>query len=267
MQKELKKWGKTIEITWANRLAYKFDFILEAIVPALVFFLIQYNLWKSIYSINGINTIQGYTFSKMIEYQAWVLIVTLLAQCHNGRNLADDIRLGRISSYLLYPFEFWKFHFASFLGLQSINLVFVLITLVPFRFFIQFSNFDILHFLIAFIFTICVGVFWFLIQFTMGLIAFWLEETWVLRVIFYFVAKFLSGGVLPLELFPKIYVDLIHLTPFPYLTYVPVQMFMGTFAGSYLNAFLSLFSWLLIMTLVSRQVWKRGVKLYSAAGM
>ena len=41
-----------------------------------------------------------------------------------------------------------------------------------------------------------VGVFWFQIQFFLALSAFWLEETWVLRVIFLIVAQFLSGAVI-----------------------------------------------------------------------
>ena len=50
----------------------------------------------------GITVLQGYDFDQMLQYQLLVLIVSLMAQGHNSMKLADDIRLGRISSYLIY---------------------------------------------------------------------------------------------------------------------------------------------------------------------
>ena len=77
------------------------------------------------------------------------------------------------------------------------------------------------------IFCLAVSFFWFNLQYLLGLLAFWLEETWVLRVIFQIIVQFFSGSLLPLEFFPKAWVEILIFTPFPYLTHLPVNLFMG----------------------------------------
>src|SRR5690606_15115581 len=104
MQAELDKWLQTIRISWTKQMAYKINFVLLIIGPTVVFFFIKYNLWSSIYGMEGVENIQGYDLPKMLTYQVWVMIVAFIAQGYNSMNLAEDIRLGRISSYLIYPF-------------------------------------------------------------------------------------------------------------------------------------------------------------------
>ena len=214
----------------------------------------------------GITVLQGYNFDQMLQYQLLVLIVSLMAQGHNSMKLADDIRLGRISSYLIYPFSFFKFHTASFLAFQgnsSSNLWFYnqLLMITPL---VTFS--DINSVLRGLFFASLVSFLWFQLQFLVGLLAFWLEETWILRVILMTTAQFLSGAILPLEFYPEAFVNLLDYTPFPYLTYIPIKIFQGD-SINLLNASLILLFWSLLVYAINHLLFKRGVRLYTAAGM
>ena len=120
MIKTYQKWTATIAYSWTKSLAYRFNFFLEVIGPVFVFFFVNYNLWTSIYAGDKDLVIQGYRYTDMINYHAWGLVVGMLARGYMSGNLAEDIRLGRISSYLIYPFNFWEFQTASFLGFQGI---------------------------------------------------------------------------------------------------------------------------------------------------
>lgn len=264
---ETRKWSQTYKIGISNQLAYKLNFFLQAIGPTIVFFLIRYNLWASLFALDEIDRIQGYSLSGMLEYQCWVLVVMLLSQSYSSRNLAEDIRLGRISSYLLYPFEFWKFHASNCAAYFSIQTAIALLSLSVFLASGFIASFDPVQALTAFLFVVNVSALWFAVFYTLGLLAFWLDETWTLRVIFVIIANFLSGSALPLELFPETAQQILQFLPFPYMTWAPVKIFMGTYSGSLLFAWLILFSWLLIFTLIASIVWRLGMRRYSAAGI
>lgn len=267
MTAELSKWVQTLRIAWTKQLTYKVNFILLIIGPTVVFFFIKYNLWSTIFEMENVDFIQGYDFKRMLAYQVWVMIVAFLAQGYNSMNLAEDIRLGRISSYLIYPFDFWKFHTAGFLAFQGLQLFIALVTLVAVIGLGFLPPLDWQAIALGVGYSLLVGFLWFAVSFLLGLVAFWMEETWVLRVMFLTVASFLSGAVLPLEIFPDWLRALLDYSPFPYMTYVPVKIFMGEYEGSVLFASLIPSFWIALTAGLAALVWKRGLRLYTAAGM
>ncbi|MEI8027279.1 MAG: ABC-2 family transporter protein [Pseudomonadota bacterium] len=267
MQAELLKWTRTFAITWSSQFAYRADFIMQVIGPALVFFLVKYNLWSSLFHLSGISQIQGYGQTQMLAYQAWVFLVTLLAQGYNNMNLSEDIRLGKISTHLIYPFSFWKFQTARFLSFQCIQILVAALTLgilVAFDL-VEIPNWD--HLAMGLAICMSVGVLWFVIAYVLGLAAFWLEETWVLRVMFVLICNFFSGAVFPLEIFPAWLRGILVYSPFPYLTSVPVQYLMGNLHQSVGSVFLAIGFWTLVAWAVAYLVWKNGMRNYAAAGM
>lgn len=267
MKAEIEKWTRTFEVTWSSQFAYRIDFFMQIIGPSLVFFLVKYNLWSSIFHLSGISQIQGFNRSQMLTYQAWVLFVTLLAQGYNNMNLSEDIRLGKISTHLVYPFDFWKFQTARFLSFQSIQLLIGTITLIFLSYFGMISMPRLENLILGIILCLSVGVLWFIINYGLGLAAFWLEETWVLRVMFVLISNFFSGAVFPLEIFPLWVRQLIKFSPFPYLTSVPVQYLMGNFDQSLTSAFGAISLWIAVAWFVSYLIWKKGMRNYAASGM
>lgn len=270
MMAELGKWWATFRVSWTQYLAYKLNFLLLIIGPVVVFFFIRYNLWKSIYTLEGITTLQGYDFPTMLTYQVWVMIIGFLGQGYNGRNLAEDIRLGRISAYLIYPFSFWRFHAGNFLAFQGIQILVSVVTLVAvvFQGWVPLNSAGAaLDILSGFLYTLCVGFFWFQMSYIIGIMAFWLEETWVIRVMMVTLSQFFSGALLPLEIFPEVLQRALSYLPFPYLTHVPVKLFMGAYDGSLLTAYGMLGFWTLVLLWVGRLLWQKGIGNYTAAGI
>ena len=197
-------------------------------VPILVFFFIKYSLWTSIYSVNPVKEIQGYTLSRMIEYQFWIFIFDLFVKSYFfSENISSDIRLGRISSFLLYPFHFIAYQFSFFMSDKVIQFFiavccFILVVstgLIQAPLVSNILKFSFLIFLAA--------LYWFFIQMIVGVSAFWLDETWSLNASIRFISAFLSGAILPLDFFPKFLADFLLWTPFPYLAYFPCSNFNG----------------------------------------
>ncbi len=268
MKKEIAKYLQTISIAINNLMVYKVNFVLQVIAPPLIFFFIKYNIWTSIYSLRSAGEeLAGYSLDLMIEYQALAMVVSLIAQGFNSRNLAEDIRLGRISTYLIYPFDFWQFHLSTFLGVQFVHIFVSLFSIALFSFFGFIPSLTLQSLALGISFSVLVGVFWFSVQFMIGLMAFWLEETWMLRVILMIVAGFFSGSIIPLEFFPDWARTIIMYTPFPYMTYIPIQIFLSRSVMPYSEAVLVILTWTFFSWLGGRFIWQRGLRLYSAAGM
>lgn len=267
---EFSKWWATFRVSWTQYMAYKLNFVLLVVGPVLVFFFIRYNLWKSIYTLEGIETLQGYDFATMLTYQVWVMIIGFLGQGYNGRNLAEDIRLGRISSYLIYPFSFWRFHAGNFLAFQGIQMLVSVVTLfaVVTQGWVSLNTAQQgLSIITGFLYTLCVGFFWFQMSYIIGIMAFWLDETWVIRIMMITVSQFFSGALLPLEIFPEALQKVLLYSPFPYLTHVPVKLFMGSYTGSLLTAYLMLGFWTAVLLLAGHLLWDKGIRNYTAAGI
>lgn len=264
---ESAKWLKTMQVAASNHLAYKLNFFLLILGPTVVFFFVKYSLWNAIFGLSGTMSVQGYDLKGMLRYQGFVLVVSLLAQGYNSMNLAEDIRMGRISSYLIYPFQFWQFHLASFFGFQTIQVVLAAITIATLGLSGVISPLTPVALVQGILLSALVGAFWFATSFVIGLVSFWLEETWVLRVMLLMITQFLSGAILPLELYPGWLVKTLQWTPFPYMTYAPVKIMAGEYGGSVAAAAATLVFWLIAVGFLGSFIWRKGLKLYTAAGM
>ena len=261
------KWLQSLKISISKNLNYKINFLLMMVIPVLVFFSIKYNLWNSIYTTNSSESIKGYTLSQMIEYQFWILIFELFVRSHFfSRNISEDIRLGKISAFLLYPFGFIKYQLSLFLSDKLIQFfigVFSFFVAVALGW-IQIPTMGILF--KASIFIFMVSTFWFFTQLLVGFLSFWLEETWSINISVRFISAFLSGSIIPLDLYPELMSRILLWTPFPYLIYIPVRILMGEPVDVGFSLFV-LFMWILILFFCVQLVWKKGLKLYTGAGI
>ncbi len=263
----LSKWLQTIKISISKQTAYKTNFVFLVIGPSVVFFFIKYNLWTAIYAAQDTTRIGGYNLASMLRYQLWTLVVAMFAQSYNAINLSEDIRLGRISAYMIYPFDFWQYHTASFIGGLLIQFFVACVTIFTFYYTTTLNELNFTGLYQGFSIMILVAFLWYLISYTMGLLAFWLDETWVFRVIFVTIASFFSGSLLPIEVFPSWLATGVMYTPFPYLTWAPAKAFMNELPMPLWQCYGVLLLWLGVAFAGAQYTWSRGVKMYTAAGM
>ena len=261
------KWLQSLKISLSKSLHYKINFLLMMVIPVFVFFIIKYNLWNSIYTVNSHEQIRGYSLSKMIEYQFWILIFDLFVRSHFfSQNISADIRLGKISAFLLYPFSFINYQLSLFLSdklIQAFIGAFALfLTVVS-----GWLNLPpTVLFLKAGIFILMVSSFLFFTQLIIGFIAFWLEETWSLNVSARFIIAFFSGSIIPLDLYPDLMAKILLWTPFPYLTYIPVRILMGE-PVDFRFSLSVLLVWLFVLFFIVQWIWRKGLRLYTGAGI
>jgi ABC-2 type transport system permease protein len=77
----------------------------------------------------------------------------------------------------------------------------------------------------------------------------------------------LAGGIFPLDVLPHFLQIVLQLTPFPYLIYYPIAIFLGKITGLYLvRILLQTVLWTGLMYLVTKYLWRKGLKVYAAEG-
>ena len=265
---EALKWIQAVKTALIHAAAFKLEFVFGVISPFFLFFFIKYSLYSSIYSApEGGALLRFYSFHEMTAYHTWLLIFEIFTRAgFFSENLSRDIRLGRISSLLLYPFGFLKHYSALFLADKALRFFISFFTLALALSF-GFLGFPSLKFAAAgFLFMLAAAAFFFLIQIIIGMLAFWVDETWSLNVALRWIIMFASGSLLPLDFFPPALQTALSWTPFPYLAYFPALIFMGKAERLGFALWILIF-WLAALSWIARLVFQKGLKLYTGSGI
>lgn len=110
----------------------------------------------------------------------------------------------------------------------------------------------------------------FIIQYTTAIAAFWVERVSALDGINYLPYIFLSGLTVPIHLLPDYLQHIVLWTPFPYMLWFPAQLVAAPAeqitAAFVIRGFATLAGWGVVIFIVNRWLWKRGLKHYSAMG-
>ena len=265
----MKKYWHVMKIGVANTLVYRFNFFFRAAV-SLVPLLATIYLWQTIYRGQKPD-VAGYSLGAMISYYLLVTIVdTLTAVNEDDWQIAADIKDGNISQFLLKPIDYQTYRICLFL---SGKMIFTAVSIVPVGIFM----FCFRHYFVAppgwamtgcfLLSLVLTGILQFFMSYTMALLAFWLLE--VSTIIFIlFAFEYIAGGHLfPLNILPHGIAMALNFTPFPYLLYFPVSVYLGQTSGAELWRGLAIQAgWVIFFYFVARWVWQRGIRTYTAVG-
>lgn len=107
----------------------------------------------------------------------------------------------------------------------------------------------------------------FLLGYTLGLAAFWINRVQALITTYFVLQLFFSGRLTPLELLPAPLKTIADILPFQWFTAFPVELLLGRVDSAELpRALLTQLAWLIAVYVLFRFVWKRGIRKYSAFG-
>jgi len=265
----MRKYWHVMKIGFENTLVYRFNFLFRAAF-GLIPLLATIYLWRTVYGGQS-SQVGGYSLAGMISYYLMVTIVdTLTAVNEDDWQIAADIKDGNISQFLLKPINFLTYRLCLFF---SGKIIFTAVSLIPVGIFI----FCLRHYLVApaggmalvcfLLSTLLAALLQFFMSYTLALTAFWLLE--VSTVIFMvFALEYLAGGhVFPLNILPPALEQILNCTPFPYVLFFPVSIYLGHVHGADIWRGLGLqAAWLIVFYLIARVVWNRGIRKYSAVG-
>lgn len=263
----MKKYWQVFKISFQQEFVYRVNFIMWRIRNVLQIFLIFF-LWDTIFSDSS-KVIFGYDRAKILTYVFSLIIVRAVVLSSRSIDIAGEVSRGDLSNYLLKPFSYFKYWFTRDISSKTLNLIFatfetfILYILLKPPFFFQSDPTYIILFIISLLLAVLL---FFLILFLFNLFVLWYpEQAWGPTFLLLIFVEFLGGGTFPLDVLPSFIQKIIYMTPFPYLLFMPIQIYLGKIdVRASTVSVLTTFVWVLFFTFIVKNVWKLGLKAYEA---
>jgi ABC-2 type transport system permease protein len=230
-------------------------------------------LWGAVFAGSTNSRIAGLTADEMVAYYLLVMVSRAFSSMPGLANgIATDIRDGNIKKYLTQPVDMLGFLLTMRVAHK---LVYYAIALGPFAivFYLcrqYFPGWPAATVLVAYLFSLLLAfAIGFLFESLIGLLGFWILEIGSLNFIVITLNYLLSGHMFPLDLIPGTAGTIVQWLPFQYLAYMPAKLFLhgsemsagelGLLLGKQLAT-------AVVLLLLVRLAWKRGLARYSAFG-
>jgi len=266
----LQKYFSIAKISIQSEFAYRLNFIMWR-VRNVIQILLMFFLWTTVFS-NPDTVLFGYNQGKIITYVFGVLVVRAIVTSTRVMELAVDINRGDLSNFLLKPIGVFKYYFARDVASKVLNLSFavieigILVLIFKPEILIQQNILLVLLFVYSLIVSV---ILFFELALLTGMIPFWMPEAgWSAQFLFMvIIVEFLSGGVFPLDVFPKLIVNVLHAFPFPYLIFFPLQVYLGKLTmTAVVGGVIVSTVWAVILYFLIKHFWNKGIVRYSSEG-
>ncbi len=265
-----RKYWKILSVPLIERMTYRGDFLLGTVLRFLPM-ITTILLWQAIYAGAGADQLSGYRMHEMIAYLLLVHISRMFSSMPGlAGGIARDIRDGNLKKYLLQPIDMLSY-LVSYR--MAHKMAYICTSCVPYAglFFVCRDFFDgwpdlptFAGYVAALLMGFLVGFFF---EASLGLIGFWILEVTSLLYVINTVAFFVSGHMFPLDLLPPFWVQLLKALPFQYLAYFPAAVFLGKIKGwDLVYGLLAEFGWCVALIVLARQLYRYGLRRYSAYG-
>lgn len=261
----MQKYLSLFQITLQEIFAYRLNMFMWRVRQVFVF-LIPFFIWSAV--LGGGGDLYGYTFASVMTYLFGTTILRSLVMGSRTVDLGWMINSGYLTIPLMRPINTFVLFFVRDLADKLFNLGFMFLELpliyLIFRppIFLQSDPISIILFTVSIIMAILI---YFYLNIIFGSLAFWSRDVWAPRFMLMVVMEFASGAMFPLDMLPANITTLIHLTPFPYLLYAPLKIYLGTDPQLYFHLLGSL-AWVVILGIISTLIWRKGIKSYEAEG-
>jgi ABC-2 type transport system permease protein len=261
----MKKFFAFMGIVWQQTLAYRAEHLVWFLLELFPLLIISF-FW--LYSLRA-GRVSSSQFSLLIFYYLANLLLDRLAAVHFDDWVADEIKDGKISIYLLKPFSYQIYLAANELTWRLSGIIFLLPSLILFIPFLSFTTPSSLSpgniFLVLLLLPV-IFLHRFFVSFLIGTSAFWFSQSKAFSHFKWMCEGIFGGSWLPLYFFPLWLQVFSAFTPFYYWHYFPVQLLLGQISGSLVPGFLKALIWLFILWYLGQVVWKRAILDYTAVG-
>lgn len=263
----MKKYITYFKLSLQMNMTYKIGFLFYVGVN-IVFFFIQFALWKSIYQDNGIQNINSYTLSNLVTYYFMTSFIFQFKP-DSAIYLNDDIWSGYLTNDLIRAWSpIWAQAFYAFS-----ETVMQVLAFLPFWVIILFYAHSYLSFpgglmLLAFAVTLLLVYFMALFFYDcVHALGFFFGDQNSNIGLITAITVFLGGGIFPLALLPSGFRAITDVLPFKYFFSVPVDIYLGKYDWPQIfMAWGWIIFWLLLFYFIFTTMFRRGLKHYTATG-
>ncbi len=242
-----------------SNLAYWGDVASRFIFLGVVLYIFL-RLWQVTYAQMGAAELGGFTLAQML----WYLVITesiTLSGPRVAQAVDEDVRTGVLSVQLVRPMSYPLFRLSTTMGERLVRFVMNLLvgSVVALVFVgpIKLEGAGCLIFLLS---VPAAFILDFLTNFSIGLGAFWLEDTSGLLLIYSRLTMILGGMLLPLELFPDWLQPVLKALPFSSVIYGPAHLLVHPDWSAWADLAIRQLSFILVLSLFVAFLYRTALK-------
>jgi ABC-2 type transport system permease protein len=267
----VRKYVNIFRVSLIERMAYRGDFLLGTVLrffPVITTIL----LWQAVFKGTDQRQIGGFSENKMIAYLLLIHISRMFSSMPGlSGSIARDIRGGTLKKYLIQPLDMIGY-LLSYRAAHKVAYIttsagpYAALFLICSGYFVDLwpDPLTLLAYIASLLLAFVIGFFF---EASMGMVGFWLLEVtsllWVVNTVNYFV----SGQMFPLDMLGPPWDTILKWLPFQYLAYFPAIVFLGKVQGTALvEGLLMELGWAVVLIVLSRWLFARGLRRYSAYG-
>lgn len=259
---EISKTYMKTQLVWRADVFFNMFFTITKILFAFL-------LWRIIFA--GRDIVGEFTFHQMLSYY---IVSSFLSQLEMSSGISEEIhsriRGGTFSKYMVIPVRIEGYFMAMELGILLFYAVFdfiaaivwVFIFRIPFTFT---TDFPVL--LCAVIITALGLLFMVQLNYFLGLLTLKFQGIGAFLMIKNNLASLVTGGIVPLALFPEITLKIMRVLPFYYVTYLPSMLFIGKCRDEAVIGVFIIGCWCLVIQLFIQRIWKKYIRKYDGVGI
>jgi len=265
-----RKYLRIFRVSLVERLAYRADFLLGTVLRFLPL-VTSVLLWSAVYRGSGNDTIEGYTCRQVIAYLLLVHVSRMFSSMPGlASGIAREIREGTVKRYLVQPLDL-QAHLLAYRAAHKVAYIVTSVLPYAILFWLMRGYFEwpgepmvwgawlaslLLGFLLGY-----------LMEFALGLLGFWFLEISSFLYLVNTVSFFLSGHLMPLDLFGGRMAMFLKELPFQYLAYFPASVILGRESPeSMARGLLVECGWCLAFFVLGRIALRFGLRRFSAFG-
>ena len=218
----VQKYLAVMRVSIASNLAYMMEVFFRGLFLVVLIFVLG-QLWKTTYSARGAKLLSGFSISDMIWYLAAAETIATSMPALT-RRIDQEVRSGQLAYLLGRPCSYIFYNFAQYMGERLVRLtingivagvVALIFVGVPHLTWMGIVAWPLVAFM-----ALCID---FVAYFSIGLLAFWTEDTNSFSFVFSRLTLVLGGVLAPLEIFPQPLRGIAQALPFSAILYGPAR--------------------------------------------
>lgn len=266
----MKVFWEIIKTSFKVLIQYKWTFAVTLLSqPILV--IINYTLFKSIYTYNEASTIKGYELPQMVWFFTGIMIINCFVWNSTVQDMSQKIISGDLTEDLLRPISIIKGELAFCFASRAIAMMMDLLPGMVIYSIIIYPTFLSPLSLLRFI-AVAIPAFFlsFLCSFLLGLLAMSIKSNTSLMAISSLLIAFAGGTLIPMEFYPQWLVNFTNFLPYKYIYYWPIQFFLNKSPANQVHTMFQVLAiqlvWIIALYLLYKVLWKQMIKKFCAVG-
>jgi ABC-2 type transport system permease protein len=263
----VKKYLFVLRASLRRMVEYRSEIVMDTFGKIVLPIGVQLILWKAIIVSNSTQHIAGYSFSDLMQYVVIAILISNFTRVERvEREISGSIREGGLNKFLAQPVDFMLYYFFVYLGdsMPSVvggTLVYGALCATGV------VSVSVAAMLCGLLIILLAAFISYMFSFLLAALAFWMDEVWTLFVMKNLLLWFLTGQLIPLDMFPPAAQRVMSYLPFGYLSYFPTKVLTGRLTFDEIGFGLSVtLAWSAVLYTAYKLFWNYALRRYSAFG-